>query len=52
MIFVQAYSDESMPGQPLKDEPVPEYAVVAVKCPHLLYQSECESSVDSWFQRG
>jgi hypothetical protein len=24
----------------------------AVTCPHLLYQSQCESSVDFWFQRG
>jgi hypothetical protein len=23
-----------------------------VKCPHLLYQSECKSSIDFWFERG
>jgi len=26
--------------------------VLAVKCPRLLYQSQCEFSVDCWFQRG
>jgi len=26
--------------------------MVLVKCPHLLYQSQCESSVDFWFERG
>jgi len=25
---------------------------VAVKCPHLQYQSQCESSVDVLFERG
>ena len=25
---------------------------LAVKCPRLLYQSQCEFSVDVWFQRG